>query len=244
MKVVLTSTSYPPAIGGAQLHLHYLARQLSLSHEVSAVTLWDANRTDWLLGTTLRAPSVELDYSQDGIPVHRLGFSPSEKMRMLPAVAGYYLAQAPAIGWISTVLTEKILALGLRPDVVQNGRIGREPISFASMKIARELDVPFFLTPYHHPRWAGWLYRHFIRLYRCADGLIALTNAEKELLGELGVNRDRVFVTGMGPVVAERGDGKRFLDQYRLHQPLVLFLGQHYAYKGFRELLRAAPLVW
>jgi len=104
--------------------------------------------------------------------------------------------------------------------------------------------VPFFLTPYHHPRWQGWLYRHFIQLYRQADGLITLTNAEKGLLGDLGVNPDRVFVTGMGPIVAEGADGERFVERFGLGRPIVLFLGQHYAYKGFRELLLAAPRVW
>jgi glycosyltransferase involved in cell wall biosynthesis len=226
------------------LHLHYLARQLSSRHEVRAVALWDNNRTDWLLGTTLRASSVERDYTVDGIPVRLIGFSAVEKARLLPPVIGYYAIQSVAIDWISNVLARKMLSLSRDVDIVQNGRIGREPISYASLNVARRLGVPFFLTPYHHPRWKGWLYRHFIRLYRLADGLIALTNAERQMLGALGVNMDKVFVTGMGPIVAQAADGERFLVQTGLTNPFVLFLGQHYSYKGFHELLRAAPRVW
>ena len=64
---------------------------------------------------------------------------------------------------------------------------------------------------------------------------------------DLRVDSDtgRVFVTGMGPALAEHGDGARFREALRLEAaPLVLFVGQKYAYKGLAVLLEAARLVW
>ncbi len=130
-------------------------------------------------------------------------------------------------------------------DLVHNGRIGREGLSFASLSLARKRGVPFVLTPVHHPRWGTWLHRHYQRLYRDADAVIALTEGERELIVRLGVDERRVFVTGMGPVLAESGDGERFRAAHQLGDyPLVLFLGQKYAYKGVAALLEAAALVW
>jgi glycosyltransferase involved in cell wall biosynthesis len=85
-----------------------------------------------------------------------------------------------------------------------------------------------------------------LRLYRSADALMALTQAEKRILVELGVKPDRVHVTGMGPILADQADPAAFLQRYGLsaETPIVLFLGQHYDYKGYRQVLQAAQLVW
>jgi len=100
------------------------------------------------------------------------------------------------------------------------------------------------LTPVHHPRWVGWRYRAYNRLYRDADAVIALTQAEKATLMKLGVAANRIYVTGMGPWLADRADPQAFLEKYGLKEPLVLFLGQTYPYKGYRQLLEATSTVW
>ncbi len=75
--------------------------------------------------------------------------------------------------------------------------------------------------------------------------MIALTEAERETLIALGVNGDRIFVTGIGPILAESRDAARFRSRYELaDEPLVLFLGQKYRYKGLGALLSAASIVW
>ncbi len=72
-----------------------------------------------------------------------------------------------------------------------------------------------------------------------------MTEAERQILVALGVDERRVFVTGMGPILAETHDGAQFRSQHKLGvEPLVLFLGQKYAYKGVAALLEAAQLVW
>lgn len=245
MNLLYTLTAYPPFLGGAQLLMHQLARQLQARHAVQVLTHWDAPRTDWLLGTTLNAPREPLAYDYEGVPVRRVNLGEAARRRLRPWVWAYYPLQDWALPRLAAAIAAEIAPDAARADLIHNCRIGREGLSFASLQIARARGLPFVLTPVHHPRWGGWLHRHYQRLYREADAVIALTEAEREVLMTLGVDARRIFVTGMGPAVAEHGDGARFRAAHDLGAaPLVLFVGQKYAYKGLRLLLEAARLVW
>jgi glycosyltransferase involved in cell wall biosynthesis len=245
MQILYTSTAYPPSTGGAQTHIHRIAAELSARHGVQVVSHWDHNRTDWLLGTTLRAPTVGRDYAIDGVPVHRIGLTPWEKLGLAPYVPLYYPLMGVALPAIAAAIARHLAPFAAAADLIHNVRMGREGLSQASFDLARQRGVPFVLTPVHHPRWVGWRYRAYLRLYAAADAVIALTEAERRVLIGLGVPEERVVVTGHGPVLAPRADGAGFRARHGLGDgPIVLFLGQHYAYKGFRQLLQAAPLVW
>ena len=244
IRILLTSTSYLPALGGAQLHMHTLAKELAKLHSVSVITMWNQNRQDWLLGTTLRAHSEDFQYIYEGVPVRRLGLTLSEKAMLVPWVAIYYGLEGSAISKIGGTLFNRLDAVVEDVDIVNNGRIGRAPLSYASRSLARKRQVPFFLTAYHHPRWHGWFHRHFASLYRRSDGVIALTDVEKRTLIDMGVHESRVFVTGMGPILAPSANADRFRSSLKIDGPLVIFIGQHYEYKGFRQLLEATSLVW
>jgi len=245
VNLLLTLTAYPPSIGGAQLLMHQLARALNTRHSVQVVTQWDSQRTDWLHGTTLDAPRESKDYVVDGVHVHRLTLTPDARRRLRPWVAAYYALQGPALRRIAAALADTFAPYAATADLIHNCRIGREGLSYASYDLARARGIPFVLTPVHHPRWGGWLHRYYHRLYRQADAVIALTEAEREILEGLGVAPQRIFVTGMGPVLADTHGAERFRQAHGLGaDPVVLFLGQKYAYKGLPALLGAAPAVW
>jgi glycosyltransferase involved in cell wall biosynthesis len=245
MRLLYTITAYPPSVGGAQLLAHQLARQLLARHPIQVLTQWDANRTDWLFGTTLNAPVEAHAYNQDGVPVQRVSLPGRSRRRLTPWVYAYYLMEGPAIRRIAAALADEIRPWAAQADLVHNYRVGREGLSYASWRIARERDVPFIFTPMHHPRWGGWLHRHYLALYRQADAVIALTQAEKQELTSLGVDGRRVFVTGMGPILAESSDPCRFREAHGLgDEPIILFVGQKYAYKGLAAMLAATALVW
>ena len=246
MNLLYTITGYPPAIGGAQAYMHSLARQMAERHDVRVAAHWDRTRTDWLLGTTLRAPRRPGPhaYEVDGVPVHLIAPTAAERLGMAPAVAAYYLLKGPAIEHISARLARHLAPMAGDASLVHNGRMGREPLSFASLHLARRLGLPFVLTPFHHPRWVGWNYQHYLWLYRQADAVLALTETERQALIGLGVAPQRITVTGMGPVLAPSADGEDFRHRFRLDGPIVLFVGQKYRYKGVEALLGAAPLVW
>lgn len=244
MNLLYTLTAYPPYIGGAQLHQHLLAQQLQGRHSIQVATFWNHNRTDWLLGTTLKAHGQPHDYEVDGIPVHRLGFGWGDKLRMAPWLPLYYPWMAVALPPIAQVIAEPITELAYGCDLIHNVRIGREGLTYASWQVAQRRGIPFVLTPVHHPRWVGWRYREYLKLYQQADAVIALTQAEAEILHGLGVREERIHVTGHGPVLASQANPAAFRELHSITGPMVLFLGQHYPYKGFRQLLEAAQLVW
>ena len=209
------------------------------------VAQWDDHRTDWLLGTTLRGPREARRYEIDGVAVNRIALPAAVRRQLTPWVLAYYAIQGPALARIARALAAEIGPHADGVDLIHNCRIGREGISFASLQVARARGVPLVLTPVHHPRWGGWLHRHFHRLYRQADAVIALTQAERETLEQLGVDSRRIFITGMGPILADQPDGANFRERHGLGAAsMVLFLGQQYRYKGVAALLAAAPLIW
>lgn len=244
MKLLYTLTSYPPAIGGAQIHQHLLAQQIQKKCAVEVVSQWDCNRTDWLLGTTLKMPGKDKHYSIEGIPVHRIGISPLEKLKIAPFIPLYYPLMGLALPAIATVLETHLTHHAKTASLIHNVRIGREGLTAASLKAARRWDIPFVLTPVHHPRWVGWRYRCYLDLYRQADGIFTLTQSEKQILIDLQVEPEKIHVIGHGPVLSETADAQAFRRKHRIEDPIVLFLGQHYDYKGYRQLLEATRLVW
>ena len=244
MNLLYTLTTYPPSTGGAQFHQHQLALHLKKQHNVQVVSHWDENRTDWLLGTTVRAPSSNKDYTIDEIPVHRMGISMKEKLFMFPFVFGYYPAMQLALPPIASRIEKHLRPYAKKADLIHNVRIGREGLSYASYNAARRFDIPFVLTPVHHPRWVGWRYKAYNKLYTLADAVLALTHAEKQTLLQLGVKEENLHVIGHGPVLETTANPETFLKKHRIDGPMVLFLGQHYPYKGYKELLQAAKIVW
>jgi glycosyltransferase involved in cell wall biosynthesis len=245
LNLLYTLTTYPPSIGGAQLHFHQIACQLKDQHSIQVVTQWDDNRTDWLLGTTVRAPGKPYSYQIDGISVERIGLSQNTRLRLLPWVFAYPALQGMAIERIARELSREISPWAEKADLIHNCRIGREGISYASFRLARQRDIPFIFTPFHHPRWSGWFHRYYHKLYCQADALIVLTEAEKRIMISLGVEEKRIHITGMAPTLVSGGDGQRFRDSHKLGSaPVILFLAQKYPYKGVKELLDSSNIVW
>ena len=247
MNLLYTLTTYPPSTGGAQIHQHQLAKHLKDRHHIQVVGHWDNNRTDWLLGTTLRAPGTPKDYIVENITVHCMGFSCPEKAMMMPFVLGYYPAMVlghPLWRPIAARIEKQLRPYSEKADLIHNVRIGREGLSYASYRTARKRDIPFVLTPVHHPRWVGRKYAAYNTLYTMADAVFALTRAENDVLVKLGVQEHRVHVIGHGPVLETQANPGPFLEKYRIEPPMVLFLGQHYPYKGYNELLEAARITW
>ncbi len=221
-----------------------LARQLVKRHQLQVITHWDQDRQDWLLGTTLRAPQESCQYVIDGVPVHRMGITAAEKRRLILPVLLYYPLMNYSVRVIAQLLESHLAHHAGEADLIHNVRIGREGLSYASLQLARRKGIPFVFTPVHHPRWVGWRYNTYLALYKAADAVVALTESEKATLTYLGVTPEQIFVTGHGPVLAEHVSTEDFSIKHGIDGPFVLFLGQHYPYKGYRQLLEATPLVW
>ena len=243
--VAYITTSYPPAVGGVQLHAHQLIRRLAPHQKQWVVSQWDTNRTDWLLGSTLLSPRSPRPYEIDGIEVRRLAFGLADRLGMLPATPCFYPAPWAFSPWLAYIFRRRLAPLMEGADLVHAFRIGRENLVVAALKEARKRDIPFVFTPTHHPRWVGYRYSVYLDIYRKADMLIALTEAERRALVKLGVPEGRVRVIGHGPTLADSADPIGFRRKYGLDgDPVVLFVGQKYRYKGLDILLEAARTVW
>lgn len=244
MNILYTITSYPPATGGAQQHFHEIALRLRATEELQVIRQWDRNRQDWLLGSTLLAPRVQAAVV-DGIDTCGLDFSLLDRALMAPGLPLFYGAPQVFTPWVARLFLKRLRESKFRPDLIHHGRVGRENLAWASFARARELGIPAVLTPFHHPRWVGWRYREWLKLYRQADHVFALTGAENKILQKLGVASDRITVIGHGPTVLPKADGAGFRKKHGLgSHPVVLFLGQKYLYKGFVQLLDSTAATW
>jgi glycosyltransferase involved in cell wall biosynthesis len=244
MKLLYASNLYPPAMGGAQLHLHCLAKAMrAAGNDATVVAHTCRHRTDWLrLSTVCTEPNRHFKY--EGIPVWQLGFSPLTRIRILPWALCYYSLIGPAVRNISHHALDALLSLE-PPDIVHAVRNGREFLTRAALDFARLKGTPFALTPVHHPRWDGWRYTEYDRIYRESDALFVLTEAERRMLIEQkGVSEEKIHVTGVGPVLSREYDVDEFRTRFDIRSPFVLFVGQQFRYKGIGALLEAAQLVW
>jgi glycosyltransferase involved in cell wall biosynthesis len=100
------------------------------------------------------------------------------------------------------------------------------------------------LTPHHHSKWRGYRYGGWLEVYRAADAVLAITQFEAGELQRLGVRDDRIHVIGGAADPPDPADANRF--RARLggsDQPLILFLGQQYEYKGVAELFTATEAI-
>ena len=238
-RVLMTTTAYPPSTGGVQGYLADLRAGLR-RYPADVVALWLRNRTDWLLGSTLRLGEAPPGEVAPG--VRALGWSTSTRLRMAPWALVYYGIVPVAARRIGALMEPGLERL-VQPEhrLIHNHRIGREFLAEASLQIARRRGIPFVLTPYHHPRWKGYRYSGWIRVYRAADAVFTLTGAERSELIDLGVAPDRLHVIGGAADQPLPGDPARFRDRIRAEErPLVLFLGQLYDYKGVAQLFEAA----
>jgi len=238
-RVLMTTTAYPPSTGGVQSHVADLCARLE-SFVPDVATLWLEQRTDWLLGTTTRLHRAPARPRPAG--VQTLGWTAGTRLRMLPWVAGYYALVPLAARRLAALMEPYVDAL-VRPEhvVIHNHRIGREFLAHASLLAARRHGLPFVLTTHHHPKWHGYRYQGWTEVYRAADALLTHTAAEQRELERLGVAPERIHVIGGAADDPLPGDESRF--RRRLggsREPVVLFVGQLYQYKGVAELTAAA----
>jgi glycosyltransferase involved in cell wall biosynthesis len=240
-RILLTTTAYPPSTGGVQAHVAELRARLT-NFEADVLTLWLRNRTDWLLGTTVRLAG---DVAQAAPGVTTLAWSADTRRRMLPWVVSYYSYPAVAARQIAAQMLP-YLERSVRPDhvLIHNHRIGREFLARASLMIARKRRVPFVLTPHHHPKWRGYRYGGWIEVYREADAVLALTEFEAAELQRLGVGAERIHVIGGAADPPLPADAGRFRARIGgSTQPLILFLGQQFEYKGVADLVAATAAI-
>lgn len=244
-------SSYPPALGGAQLHAHRLNRELlTRDHDVHVATIWRSARTDWMRGTSFFSPGRRETDSYEGISVSNLGLSFLERARVaIPGLLFYPASLLPSVVPIGGASLARAFAdqagkviRTFRPDVAHLSRIGREWYYQAFIDVLRRDEIPVVLTPNHHLQWNRRRDDWWWSIYRQADAVIALTRYEAERLIRGGIDSKRVVVGSIGPVGPVPPEASRM--EVSSTEPTVMFLGQVRKYKGVGLLYSAMKWVW
>lgn len=245
MKLVYTITRYWPAMGGAEVHTHELVRRISRAHDVKLITQLNENRTDWLVGTTIKAPKYIKKYYDDKAEVILINLNQYEKIKLLPFMMAYPVRplRYQALLGFEHIFKNKIAAMLNGCELIHHIHVGREYLGYISWKIARDKKIPFVFTPLVHPS-RFWNNKLFIKLYQGSDALIAMTEHEKEWLIKKGVDKEKVHVIGVGPLISDKYDGIDFKLKNKINGKMVLFLGQKHKYKGYIEILKATKDIW
>lgn len=248
MRILYMVPLYWPSMGGAQLLSRELVRRIATRHSVCVVTQFTSDRDSFVQSV---ASASRGEYKDGEIPVHRIG--PVGMWRPILACLGKKYGRLRAVNPLFARLLDMALAPQLRdivsqfrPDIFHAVHIGLVYSSETAYRVARHCRVPYVWTPYPHiDGISGWQGRRFRTLYRASNAVVAMTNREKQWLVEQGALAQRVHVIPVGPLVSPEFDADSFRRSHNLGQsPMVLFLGQKLSYKGYRQMVEAAPLVW
>ncbi len=266
MRILFVSKSYYPSVGGIETQLRLVANELSNRNRVEVATTSLGENFSGVASTTIRRLDIRTLLSRlkiwgllrrvknslllsksenfiDGnVPVSVVSPSGLDRLRLLRD------ADIDDINWrryersYRSVYLPKLRGLVRGKDVVHSVADGY--LGWAAEEAARLEGIPFVITPYVHPGGHG-ADPDNIALYQRADIVFALLETGAQRLIELGVDRRRLRLLGVVPLVPNTTDADGFRAAFGIgHNPMVLFVGRMIEYKGPLALLKAADYVW
>jgi glycosyltransferase involved in cell wall biosynthesis len=273
IKITYVLPVYWPAVGGCELHTHELVNRLSKKYDIKVITFID-NQKDKLchelwVACILRAPSNLIEYKDSKTRVLKIPLTPIEKLITLFLVR----TQSPKfpnlfVNFVMEVLSDffrnKLIRLAEGCDIMHCVHGGVSYLGYAALKAARRLGIPFVYTPVLHlyqdnsrkrkhvykPRLClsprGWTDNFWNKLCFASDALITMTEFERRFFIARGISTEKAFHVGVGPIIANKGDPRKFRENYNVaeNNNIILFLGRNHEAKGIDSLLGAAPIVW
>lgn len=262
MNILHVSPRYPPAIGGAEKHLHELARRFArdgdhvrelTSDALDAEYFWNPNKarisnaTDTLDRVEIRRfPLRHFPASPFTYRVLRRGTSILSDIGAPLALLNPLARMAPSI----PTLGRDLQGSAEPYDLVAGMNIAYESLLIPTYEIARRRGVPWVLFPLSHLGDAGvskfYTMRQQLALVRNADAVITQTSGEGEFFRKMGVNPQRLVRVGPGvdPAELRGGEAARARSRFDLKGPCILFLGTVSEDKGALTLLQAMKRLW
>lgn len=244
-KALMMVPRYWPQTGGAELHSRRLAQELGRDIDIDILRFnaEDDTATDFAYAAA-RTGVV----NDGGMAVHTLSpTGPSAALlHGLAHTADRFRPARRAFNMLARRdLAPRLRRLARGYDVVHGVYNGFT----AGFEALADTGKPFVFTPLAHttkPEGTAWSSPQFRRLYQRADALIAMTEYERDWLTAQGADADRVHVCPMAPLFdLSKPDPEGFRARWKLGDaPVILFLGRLTGYKGYRQLIAAAELVW
>jgi glycosyltransferase involved in cell wall biosynthesis len=248
---------YPPALGGSEAYFARLSRYLAANGDDVTVFTTTADALDafWSPGAAVFPAGVS---DEDGVEVRRYSLSHRFRGRRWLLKP---LSLLPHATWKCLTISSNPFAWGMwrNPDqafdVVHATAF---PYAFpivCARRLARQLRVPFFLTPFLHlgdplhPRDRTrriYTSPSLMSLARSADAVFAQTPSERSALIEHGVAPQRIVLQGLGvdPAECNGGDRQRARKEWGANNEVVIgHLANNSEEKGTNDLLRAAAIL-
>ena len=247
MRIGLVSSCYAPVPGGTQTYVKQLAIAMGRAGHAVVVATRRRRTTPDGMGDLQCRSEPPVAVQEDGVQVVTVApASPARPLlRLAHRLHHYRATQAVAAAAYAVALATPLTRALRGCDVIHYSGTGRELFGFAARVAADRLGVPLLVTPHLHA--GSWGDSDLdLRLYRRAARVVALTEAERARLVQLGLPRDAI--AKIGNIIEVRGDGQGERFRRRQHippdVPVVLFLGRREEAKGYGLLLSALPTIW
>ncbi|MFQ6104700.1 MAG: glycosyltransferase family 4 protein [Candidatus Glassbacteria bacterium] len=224
-------------------------------------------------GVTAFAPTGgPWKYDEGGARVHLLRVGWFSRRWLYPLVRYHHRMENLSFNLLKAFFMRKMDSKLRKCEIIHSVNGGVSFLSHAALDAARMKGIPFVFTPILHlidNDWIkqysesrrrglqfdelpelklnhrGWHDRYWLEVCKKADALITMTQFEKDFFISKGIEKERIFPVGVGPILSEVHDGRAFRQEHGLgDRPMVLFLGRNHLIKGIRELLEAAGPVW
>ncbi len=224
MRILHVPHAYAPAIGGAETLVRRVGIELAArGHEVTVITS-DLTSAEGFFEPGV-APVGVAEEIDAGVRVKRVPLSPR-------------IARRNHRDWTQTRFSRALRALtkGHDFDVVM-ALPHLLPNVIGAVELCKERNIPLVLTPLLHENDPNWPTDDLRKVLDGAGAVIALTKheADRLVLG-YGLDRHRIFVSGLGVDVPDIPTGQR--------SPSVLFLGRLAPSKNLALLTAAMRNVW
>jgi glycosyltransferase involved in cell wall biosynthesis len=266
LKILWSTPTYAPFIGGARVFVEQMARRLVTDgHHVIVLTTNARQASDFW-----QCPDSEeqiLPHAEvlDGVTVQRLSLAYPRPMPYLfgalrRAGLWMHLLRCPAMlaaplqrylaRWMPPLpgLRQALERWAPQMDLIQSDDASWDGLLIASAEAARRCGKPLLVRPLMHLGdrrvRAHYQMAHQVPVYQGAAAVLALSQREAAALVALGVPPQRVHRMRMGvelrlPVSPQGLDPGAFRREYRLEGPIVAFVGANTYDKGTFTLIHS-----
>ncbi|MEM1126730.1 MAG: glycosyltransferase family 4 protein [Bacteroidota bacterium] len=252
--ILFVSQRYHPYVGGVETQTRLMAQELSRTHQVSVIAPTLGHHTVprrlRVLEDSLLLPTHE-PYVDEGVPVHTVPLTLAERLRMLPCAVRalprvqrhrYHELRRFAYRHYRAVMGPKLQPILRGADVVHT--VSANYLGWAAREVAHAQGTPFVCTPYVHPgAWGDDA--DSVAFYNQCDAVFALLDTDRQYLEEIGVEPERIRISGVVPLLPPTADAEGFRARHGLGtDPVILYVGRVVEYKGAPHLMEAMKQVW
>ncbi|MBM4431937.1 MAG: glycosyltransferase family 4 protein, partial [Chloroflexi bacterium] len=266
MRVLHVNARYYPYVGGSEIYCQEISERLVRNgHEVSVFTtnawdleyFWHPDKKHLAAGKE-QHNGVEVErFAVKHLLSSRLGFAAlrylMQVLASLPVDTTPLLFRlCPYLPWVPG-LGQRLSEEPASYDIVHVMNITFDSMIYATYRFARRCGIPLVITPFLHLGEPGdkkvrqyYTMPHQVAMLRNCRTIIVQTELEGDYLLSRGISADQICKIGVGinPQDLLGGCGSRFREKYRLHTPLVFYIGMQAYDKGTIHLIQAMAQLW